>query len=72
MFGPEESARLKISPQVRALFSLISDISEYANFSDARPRCKGIIVYTRICRSLMSEKKTIVYERIVKTADAER
>lgn len=46
VFGPEDSVRLKISPQVRALFSLISDISEYANlFSDARFCWKGIIVY---------------------------
>lgn len=66
MFGPEESARLKISPQVSALFSLISDISEYANFSDT------ILDYSRIYPSVMSEKKRIIYERMVKTADAER
>lgn len=58
VFGPEDSVRLKISPQVRALFSLISDISEYANlFSDARFCWKGIIVYWRICCTLMSKKK---------------
>lgn len=73
VFGPEDSVRLKISPQVRTLFSLISDISEYANFfSDARFCWKGIIVYWRICCTLMSKKKTIIHKRIVKTADAER
>lgn len=41
MFGPEDSVRLKISPQVRALFSLISEISEYANFFFQMPGSAG-------------------------------
>lgn len=71
MFGPEENGKLKISPQVRALFSLISDISENANFSGDRFHCRSIIVCSRIRCSLMLEKKTIICERSGQTADAE-